>query len=586
MKKKEALLIASFIIAASAFQVKASILYKKYVVAAYNGAEILCEPYLVRKDDSVIKLLRQKGDISAQDFPEFLRMFQSLNPRITDINLIRQNDEIFIPLKKLTPNSMPGQSSGVVSIPFVSLTSFGEVLKAHTEEYSIKEGDNISGIVDRSFQPNSPEEEKRGTELLKLLNPDIKSLDQIKAGSSLVIPKKSIKSQPWYKSMYDSKGKIHPENAAIQQAGEQPGLKGPGQEPAAPAAMEKLASVMGGKLYKSGQYFIPMQSGKAHKIDLSKDPILDVEGGGKVLFCSDYDSLTETEKSAIKQTLPDTSVVDTKKADSVEGIINSLASASVLRKPAAPVILNSENALIEIMPEWLFAPGRVNTDKKIFLTPVSQGSKKTHSFLIDYLKHTKGVLLKEMGENPKDAKPDQKDYFTDETEIVNFSRQTQLYANLSIAMGYNFSADAEHSIATDDGAYIDLNADTIYAPGGQIFIMADKELSDDKISSLRSAGFKVLEFPDQNEDETDYSESTICSFLEMLGCKTEINPTLNILSNRSGQPYVTIKPKGIHAKTPNNTEFIITKGNFSSPIIASLQQAGIKPVRLVFNSFY
>lgn len=584
--KKKALLIASLMIAATEFSATASILYKKYVVANFNGIEIMCEPYVVRKDDSVIKILRQKGDISAQDFPEFLRIFQSVNPRIADIDLIRQNDEILIPLKKLSPDSLPGQSSGVVSIPFVSLTSFGDLLKPHTEEYRIKEGDNISGIINNSFQPENAEEEKRGIELLKRLNPEISRIDQIRAGSSLLIPKKTIKSQPWYKSMYDSKGKIHPENAASKDLGEQPGLNTTAYEPAAPAAMEKLASLMGGRLYKSGQYFVPLQNGGVHKIDLSKDPILDVDGGGKVLFSTDLGALTDQEKTAIKKTLPDTSIIDAKKTESVEGLIDSMASASVLRKPAAPVILNTENAMIEIMPQWLFAPGRVNSDKKVFLTPVSDGSKKSHAFFLDFLKHSKGVLLKEIGEAPKETKTAHKDFFTDETETVNFSQQNQLYANLSIAIGYGFSADTEHSVAADSGENMDITADTIYAPGGQIFILADQDMPRENIETLRAAGFKVLEFPEQNPDETDFSETAVSNFLEMLGCKTEINPTLRILSSRSGEPYVTIKPKGIHAKTPSNSEFIITKGDFASPVIASLQQTGIKTVKLAFNSFY
>lgn len=590
MTKKEIFLLAAMIFScvAPVSQAGASILYKKYLVANYGGVEILCEPYIVRKDDSVIKLLREKGEISANDFPEFFRIFQSINPRISDINLIRQNDEIYIPLKKLTPNSLPGQSTGVVSIPLVSLTSFGEMLEAHTEEHIIKEGDNVSGIIDEYFQPSSPEEEKRGLNLFKKLNPEVTSLDQISSGEKIVVPKASIKTQPWFKSMYETKGSPHPEKKAVQKIEEQPLLKkspSPLQS-AEPPPMEKFASLVGGKIYKTGQYFIPKTDGGVHKIDLSKDPMIDVEGGGKVLFCENYESITDSDKTAIKKAMPDTSIIDADKTDTVEGIIDSMASASVLRKPGAPVILNSDNALIEIMPEWLFVPGRTNSEKKVFLTPLADDSKKSHAFFIDYLKHVKGVLLKEMSGGKKDTKEPQKDYFVDETETVTFSVQSQLYANLSIALGYSYSENAQHSIAMDDGQYTDITADTIYSPDGQIFVLADSELSQDNIKALKESGIRVLEFPEQNSEETDFSESTISHFLEMLGCKTHINPNLKILTTRSGDPYVTIKPAGVHARTPSNTEYIITKGKFASPVTAALQQAGIKTVILSFNSFY
>lgn len=587
MKKKEAFLLATMIFSyvAPVSQAGASILYKKYFVANYGGSEILCEPYTVQKDDSLIKLLREKGEISASDFPEFFRIFQTINPKVSDINLIRQNDEILIPLKKLTPNSLPGQSTGVVSIPLVSLTSFGEMIEPHTEEYTIKEGDNVSGIIAQYFQPSGPEEEKRGIELFKKLNPEISSLDQISAGKKIIVPKDSIKSQPWYKSMYDIKGKLHPEKAVVQKIEEQPLLKkspSPLQS-AEPPPMEKFASLVGGKIYKTGQYFIPKPDGTVQKIDLSKDPMLDIEGGGKVLFFKEYESITDSDKAAIKKALPDTSIIDAGKTGTIEGLLDSMAAASVLRKPPAPLILNSENALIEIMPEWLFAPGRTNSEKKVFLTPMEDNSKKSHAFFIDYLKHAKGVLLKEMGGGKKEAK---KDYFVDETETVSFSIQKQLYANLSVALGYSYSENAQHSVASNDGKDLDITADTIYSPEGQIFVIEDSNLTTDKVTALKDSGIKVLEFPDQNAQETDYSESTISHFLEMLDCKTQLNPTLRILSTRSGEPYVTIKPAGIHVITPKNAEFIITKGKFSSPVTAALQQSGIKTVILSFNSFY
>lgn len=589
MKKKEIIVIASLMIACTApvSQTGASILYKKYVVASYGGSEILCEPYTIKKDDSVIRLLREKGDISANDFPEFLSIFKSLNPKISDINLIRQNDEIFIPLKKLSPDSLPGQSSGVVSIPFVSVSSFGEMLEQHTEEYTVRQGDSLSSIVDNFFEPESGDDKKKGIELFRLLNPDVSDINQIGAGSRLTVARKSIRSQPWYREMYDSRGKPNPAKIlTIQKKEDMPPVTNPGPMAASPRPMEKFASLVDGKIYKTGEYYIPKPGGNVHKIDLSRDPMLDIEGGGRVLFCSDYEKMSDSVRAAIKKAMPDTSVIDGKNTSTVDGIIDSMVSASVLRKPPAPIILGSPDAMIEITPEWLFVPGRKDSGKKIFVTSVEEDSKKSHAFFIDYLKHARGVLLKELGTSASSKKDIRKDYFIDETETVNFSRQNQLYINLAVAIGYSYSEKAGHSVSTPGGV-LDINADTIYSSGGQIFILADKGLSINDISYLRDSGIKVIEFSDQqNSSETDYSESTVSGFLETLGCRTEINPSLKILSSRTGDPYITIKPSGIYAKTPDNSEFVITKGLFSSPVTASLQHAGIKTVRLAFNSYY
>ncbi|MBW2591766.1 MAG: hypothetical protein JRE58_01970, partial [Deltaproteobacteria bacterium] len=62
---------------------------KSYIVHSDRGRDILCEPYTVRKNDWVYKLFRQKGELSHKDFPEFLGIFQRLNPHVHNINTIR-----------------------------------------------------------------------------------------------------------------------------------------------------------------------------------------------------------------------------------------------------------------------------------------------------------------------------------------------------------------------------------------------------------------------------------------------------------------------------------------------------------------
>ncbi|MBW1842084.1 MAG: hypothetical protein JRI75_09870, partial [Deltaproteobacteria bacterium] len=91
--------------------------YKNYVVRYDRGRDILCDPYVVKKNDWVIKLFKEKGEIAHTDFPEFLRIFKRINPHIRDTDLIRPGQHILIPLQKIRGNTLPGQSSGIVTIP-------------------------------------------------------------------------------------------------------------------------------------------------------------------------------------------------------------------------------------------------------------------------------------------------------------------------------------------------------------------------------------------------------------------------------------------------------------------------------------
>ena len=48
----------------------AAFLYKNYIVRKDRGWDILCDPYIVEKDDWVIKIFQRRGQIAEQDFPE------------------------------------------------------------------------------------------------------------------------------------------------------------------------------------------------------------------------------------------------------------------------------------------------------------------------------------------------------------------------------------------------------------------------------------------------------------------------------------------------------------------------------------
>ena len=102
-------------------------LYKRYMVVNHNGQDILCEPYIAG-NDSVLRLFQQKGEISNQNFADFLYLFQQVNPLISDVNHIRSGEQILIPLKKLVPHSFPNQERGIVDIPFITLTSIPDIL--------------------------------------------------------------------------------------------------------------------------------------------------------------------------------------------------------------------------------------------------------------------------------------------------------------------------------------------------------------------------------------------------------------------------------------------------------------------------
>ena len=232
-------------------------LYKSYTIRYDRGWDILCDPYIVKKNDWIYKLFRQKGEISHRDFPEFLRIFKRINPHIHDINRIRAGQHIIIPLKKLSPVSMPGQSSGVVTIPFVTLPNIPETIEAYSAEYTVQKGDCVSILISTKYGSYGTEPYKQGIELFRMINPDIKNLDRIYAGQDILIPDPAILDQPWYQSLFESSADNNNRrdvDRSILTSKTTPKFSVSGDRKARqPTHLSKVSSVLDGNLVNKGK---------------------------------------------------------------------------------------------------------------------------------------------------------------------------------------------------------------------------------------------------------------------------------------------------------------------------------------------
>ena len=188
--------------------VMSMILYKSYIIRQDNGADILCDPYVVQTNDYLTKLFQQRGNISGEDFPEFLEIFKRLNPHIGDVDKIQPEQRIYIPLKKLSQNELLDQDSGVVTIPLITISNLYEFIKGYSKEHVVRKDDWVSKLIVRNYGRYGTRLYDQGLELFKLLNPEITDLNSIFPGQDLLLPDPFLRNQPWYLSLFDSSGHV------------------------------------------------------------------------------------------------------------------------------------------------------------------------------------------------------------------------------------------------------------------------------------------------------------------------------------------------------------------------------------------
>jgi len=406
MKYKRACLVSGFFVITillwliTSHFAYSAFLYKSYIVRYDRGWDILCDPYVVKKNDWVLKLFKQKGEIAHKDFPEFLRIFKRVNPHVRDINRIRPGQHILIPLKKLRQENLPEQSSGVVTIPFVTITNKHETLQSQSTKYQVQSGDCVSILVARRYGAYGTKPFKDGLKLFRRNNPRINDLDRIYVGQMIFIPELDVRNHLWDPTEFDSSDKINKkasfENVikADEKTPESSGLKSKEDKPKPP--LLEVASALDAKLFEKGDYYFPRPGAEDFKIDLAKFPIMRLKNGKRVFFFKDG-SNNEPVVDVIKSFWKDVKVVRIAPNDPVEQVFEA-----VFDPAGKDVIKNrlsfSDNGVeVEVRGKWIFDTfsDKEKTVRHICITFIDNPGERTPQPISRYLDRN-NIVIKEV----------------------------------------------------------------------------------------------------------------------------------------------------------------------------------------------
>ncbi|WP_320044235.1 hypothetical protein [uncultured Desulfobacter sp.] len=270
----------------SAAGVKTS--FKKYSLFTYDNRTYLCEPYLVQENEWLYKIFRQKGEISASDFPLFLKIFKHINPRIDNIDAISPGSRVMIPLKQVDKNAYEQTDNGTVEVPMLAFSAqmTPDNLSRHTHTHKVKAGDTISGLLSKEFLISAGTVSKTGEQAVLHLNPDIKDINHIYQGANIVIPDPSILSQPWFSTFVTMGKEDTPIAEVTPEKDRKEPLKSKPISMAELAHLKRYTQLIQGHLMHQGKLFFPPGNLDASPnfIDLSKTPVINDDTGKKTVL--------------------------------------------------------------------------------------------------------------------------------------------------------------------------------------------------------------------------------------------------------------------------------------------------------------
>ena len=543
------------------YDVNAYFLSKSYVIRKDKGRDILCDPYIVQKNDWVSKLFIQRGEISQKDFPEFLNIFKRINVNIPNVDRIRPGQHIFIPLKILSHNSMMGQSSGIVTIPFVTISSISEILKNYSITYTVKKGECVSRIVVQGYHTDEATTKiyREGMKLFRLLNPKIVDPDIINIGQKIYLPNPSIRNQSWYKYLFDASGNIVEEIVTDDTAD----LDARDEIEIKPSSFKQLAQALDAKLLNKGIYYFPIQGEEDFGLDTSIFPVIELKNQSRIIF-QEYD-IQEYALNAVRSFWKNVIIVPISHRLSSEQLfdlaINSLFKDSVKNK----LSFLDQGLKVNITARWIIETVCINF--------VENPDERTPGSICRYLE-SRGIIVKDIIKDGKviNHNTTKEEQFCGADKNVFFikDRGEKIIVNdLLKAMGYRYEQNINITFPYK-GIQVEALSNLISLKDDSPLIVDFGDIYGEALKAIKKAGMDVIRI-----DTEDNINTIIEKLLKGIGLDYTTNPML-FVAKRPEKYNISLTIPGFLLGDVDSHKILISTVPLHSELIQFLSDRKLK----------
>ena len=554
-----------------------SILYKSYIIKKDQGREILCDPYVVRKNDYIWKIFRQKGEFATRDFPEFLNVFKRINPQLSDIDRIHPGLQILIPLKILSPGAFKDQATGTVTIPFITVSNVHKVLKPFLRAYVVKKGDVVSELVRPGFGSIQNRAYQGGLKLFKLVNPDIHNLNRIYPGQKIYLIKPQIQSQPWYHSLFDASGNIVDDfrfKTRISATGVT-ALKDRQSRTKPP--VERLAALVNAKVVNRGAFFFPQKSGQDLKIELRHNPLLKIDNEKMILFASD--ALAVSELNLIRSFWKNVKVVSTSQNASMEDMLTHIWGSQKSGDDPSKLSFSDDGLELEIRAQWIIdqsSPPKP-AKQRLCITIVEDLAECTSPAITRYLKN-RGIIIKEILRGSGIAQMKYQGLSKEPSKgsrviHLDASAKERLVREVVQALGYRYTPDVDITFP-----YLGLQVtarSNLITNGAKNLCIDYGDLYGEAVSAIRESGLNIIQVRAKEEFDT-----TLLKLLRALNVNYTADPIF-YAANRPPQYNTSLTIPGYFISNPGKIKILVSESALKNEIIQFLQEKGFdKIIRL------
>jgi LysM repeat protein len=557
-----------------------SLIHKSYIVRYDRGWDILCEPYVINANDSVLKIFHQKGEISRQDYGDFLDIFKRLNPHIRNVDLVRPGQRIDIPLRKLEHGTLPGQTSGVITITFATLHDVTKIIRQHSNPYTVQKGDMVSMLIAREHGRYGSQPYREGIQLFKAANPEVTTLELIYVGQVVNIPDAAIRKEPWYANLFDNRG--HLRKKVHQNPPRPPMESKPVSEPQIHKTIDKFsekttdnlmmaADCVGGRLKARGTYFLPIKDAEAFELKLLKHPLLEFDAGPKLVFTTDH-MIMDLDKDKFQTYWPEITPVTVGLGASTEQYIAAIFAALNENGggPTEELTIKKPGVRITVRAKYIRTE---EAGRQLCITPVASAVQQTPGVLRRYLERN-GIVIREivagrtiMVSNHDDPKIPK----VRTPSSINPSSQKDFVRQLSHRLGFSYIPNTNITFPYA-GFQVEAYGNLLSAKPGREILIDFSELYGDAATAIKKTGLDVVQIGPR--DSYNIIAQKILTALSI-----QYKQHLTLLAARRSAKYNTaITINGLAYTDDQNRRILLTSADLHSAVTELLNYRGIDVV--------
>ena len=500
---------------------------KEFLVRKDKGRDILCDPYVVQKNDYVTKLFKQRGQISREDYPRFLGIFKRINSDIQDINTIYPGRQILIPLKVLPPGTLMGQASGRVSLPIIMISDLPELMRENASIYEVQAGDTVWELLVKRFGGLHRKDYMKLKELVKRMNPELADINRIDVGQKIRIPESSVRNTLWYDAIFDAAGRIRekpektPPNAASGKAqNPSPDADAPAGPPsdhaeASPAAAQsapkkpaprslpvyaKAARILNADLIDRGTFFFPRPDTADYRLELAQTPLMELPGGLRLLF-DRRGRISDSAMDAVRAHWEDIAVIRPDEELTLRSLFHKICPRIDMDGCSNKVEFSDGGIAVTVRGEYIY--DRPAGDGKTALTFIRKEKEKTPAAIRRYLGHHWIEVEDWINGSGRFAPAHEKTgnpapLVAENVRRITAGSHSGFVRQFLDLLGYDFRSNVDISFPY---AGFRVNATTNMISAENEKILVDfSDFKGDAIKSLESLGFRVV----QIESGMDY----------------------------------------------------------------------------------